>query len=116
MKKIAIEFLLFIVFVLVYEGLKLWFSSSGNEVQIRYITKQPDEKQDAEFESYIFIDEMDVLHTNSHCEGLINASSYNEPSWKNILYISKYDIQKICSRCVTEEQSEILREIVKKKK
>lgn len=61
------------------------------------------------FESYIFIDEIHVLHTSPECEGIKPANSA-EPIPLKKLSISS--LSKICSRCVNEKQLDELERIV----
>lgn len=103
MKKFVAEALFFFAFVLIYEAIRPEKSCS-------------EEKEKVQFESYVFIDEIHALHTNSKCEGLLNASTIRKPIWRFISEVSEHDISKMCSRCVTDGQSERLREIVEKRK
>lgn len=63
------------------------------------------------FESYVFIDELQVLHTSSKCSGIKPAGS------AEFLPLNKVNTLfplKICSRCVTEEQLDVLDKVAEK--
>lgn len=63
------------------------------------------QKKKAQFESYLFIDEVGTLHTSSKCEGIKPPGAIESFRLEEI---QKSHLQKFCSRCMTEEQLEEL--------
>ena len=104
MKKTVIEVALFAIAILLVEYIKSAYDS--NEKENLYIKKEL-----PLFESYVFFDEKDVLHTDSECQGLKNASQHFDARWVKISELTSESVSKMCSRCVTNEQNEKLRNI-----
>lgn len=103
MRKTLIEVLLFALVILLVEIVKSVFITKSKEDGSRF------DISEVRFETYVFFDELNVLHTDSECQGLKNATQYTDAKWVKISELTKNDITKMCSRCVTDEQSRILR-------
>ena len=102
MKKFILEFAVVIVGVLFWEFIKICF-------------RKEEKNNDVRFETFVFFDERNVLHTDSKCVGLEKATQNQNTRWASIWNLKGIDVEKMCSRCVSEEQSEKLRDLTKDK-
>lgn len=89
-KKGIIEFVVFVFVVLIATFVKQKISNTDKNIQ---------------FETYLFIDRIGVLHTDSDCKGIKPPKETDEIKIQDL---QKIHLQKICSRCVTEGQLEEL--------
>lgn len=89
-KKEIIEFAVFSLVVAVATFVKYKISNTDKEPP---------------FEMYVFVDRVGVLHTSSECKGIKPS---READAIKIQDLQKIHLQKICSRCITEEQLEEL--------
>ena len=65
------------------------------------------------FNTYLFIDAAGVLHSISDCDGIAKSRTQINATPCPIDSIKKENIDKICSRCITEEQLVKLIELTK---
>lgn len=101
-----VPFLLYACLVLMY------LSCSGGKT--KSTTNNPSKKVDS-LGIYVYIDGAGVLHTKNGCGAVFKDHSMQVVRPVETIEVSEYNLRRICSQCVTEDNLLYLKDIVKAK-